>query len=232
VSVEVLNSIGQFVLDAAIVVLNGLLVMAYGVWDRLPNLLALAGAGIILVFDRQVAFHNLSRPARQERDRIEPTGLRSRIPQVLTAVIGVIWLAAAWVYPQPVPEIGAAMWWGWIGALLFLRGERDAILWRGKGFLLTYALALLGFRVYLSMAARFEPSAWAAVLGSSGEAQRVIAGNLAIFATIGTWLTWFVLPVAHFSYLVQRLLVNPLSLAAPFATAEEWIAALRGRSGD
>ena len=229
---DVLNSIGQFVLDAAIVVLNGLLVMAYGVWDRLPHLLALAGAGVIVVYDRQVALHNLSRPARQERDRIEPTGLRSRIPQVLTTVIGVIWLAAAWVYPQPVPEIGAAMWWGWIGALLFLRGERDAILWRGKGFLLTYALALLGFRVYLGMAARFEPSAWAAVLGSSGEAQRVIAGNLAIFATIGTWLTWFVLPVAHFSYLVQRLLVNPLSLAAPFATAEEWIAALRGRSGD
>jgi hypothetical protein len=229
---EIVTRIGQFVLDAAIVVLNGLLVMGYGVWDRLPHLLALAGMGVILVFDRQVAFHNLSRPARQERGRIEPTGMRSRIPQILTAVIAVTWTAAAWVYPQPVPAIGAAMWWGWIGALLFLRGERDAILWRGKGFLLTYALALLGFRVYLSMAARFEPTAWAAVLGSSGEAQRVIAGNLAIFATIGTWLTWFVLPVAHFSYLVQRLLVNPLSLAAPFATAEEWIAALRGRSGD
>jgi hypothetical protein len=231
VTLEILTRIGQFVLDAAIVVLNGLLVMGYGVWDRLPHLLALAGAGVIVVFDRQVALDNLSRPARQERDRIEATGLRSRIPQILTAVIGTIWLAAAWVYPQPVPAIGAAMWWGWIGTLLFLRGERDAILWRGKGFLLTYALALLGFRVYLSLAARFEPTAWAAVLGSSGEAQRVIAGNLAIFATIGTWLTWFVLPVAHFSYLVQRLLVNPLSLAAPFATAEEWIAALRGRNG-
>jgi len=228
---EVLNGIGQFILDAAIVVLNGLLVMAYGVWDRLPHLLALAGAGMILVFDRQVALGNLSRPARQERDSIQPTGLHPRVPQILTAVIAVTWTAAALLYPQPVPAIGAAMWWGWIGALLFLRGERDAILWRGKGFLLTYALALLGFRLYLSMAARFDPSAWAAVLGSSGEAQRVIAGNLAIFATIGTWLTWFVLPVAHFSYLVQRLLVNPLSLAAPFATAEEWIDALRGRGG-
>jgi len=229
--VEVLAAIGRFILDGLIVVLNGLLVMAYGLWDHLPHLLALAGAGVILAFDRQVARQNLSRPARQGRGEIRPAGIHPRVPQILTEAIAVAWIAAALLYPPPVPALGAAMWWGWIGTLLFLRGERDAILWRGKGFLLTYALALLGFRLYLSMSARFEPSAWAEVLGSSGEAQRVIAGNLAIFATIGTWLTWFVLPVAHFSYLVQRLLVNPLSLAAPFATAEEWIAALRGRRG-
>lgn len=228
---ETVTRIGQWVLDALIVVLNGVLVMGYGVWDRLPHLMAVAGAGVVLLFDRQVACQNLSRPAHQGRGWMEAGGVRSRVPQVLTALTGVMWLAAAWVYPRPVPAIGAAMWWGWVLVLLVLRGERDAILWRGKGFLLTYALALLGFRVYLSMAARFEPTAWAGVLGSSGEAQRVIAGNLAIFSTVGTWLTWFVLPVAHFSYLVQRLLVNPLSLAAPFATAEEWIAALRGRRG-
>jgi len=229
--VEILNAIGQFILDALIIVLNGLLVMAYGLWDHLPHLLALAGAGVILIFDRQIALQNLGRPTRHERGEVQPGGIHPRVPQILTAAIAVGWTAAALLYPPPVPAIGAAMWWGWIGTLLFLRGERDAILWRGKGFLLTYALALLGFRLYLGMSARFEPSAWAGVLGSSGEAQRVIAGNLAIFSTIGTWLTWFVLPVAHFSYLVQRLLVNPLSLAAPFATAEEWIAALRGRRG-
>ncbi len=114
---------------------------------------------------------------------------------------------------------------GWICAGLALT------LWRGKGFLLTYALALLGSRAYLATAARFDPAAWAEILGSSGEARRVIAGNLAIFSTVGTWLTWFVLPLAHFSYLIQRLLVNPLSLAAPFATVEELMAALRGRRG-
>ncbi len=223
--------VGRFVLDAVIVVLNGLLVMGYGVWDHVPHLLALGGAWVVLAMDGRVARQNLGRPTRQGGGEILPVGIHPRVPQVLTATIAVAWTVAAVLYPAPVPAIGAAMWWGWIGTLVVLRGEREAVLWRGKGFLLTYALALLGFRGYLGLEARFEPTAWAGVLGSSGEAERVIAGNLAVFATVGTWLTWFVLPVAHFSYLVQRLLVNPLSLAAPFATAEEWIAALRNRRG-
>lgn len=222
---------GQAIVDGFIVVLNGLLVVGYGIWDHVPHLLGLVGAGVVLALDRKLARESLGRPMRPGVGEIQPVGIVPRVPQMLTAVTGVVWAVAALVYPAPVPGIGAAMWWGWIGALVVLRGEREAVLWRGKGFLLTYALALLGFRGYLGLAGRFEPRAWAEVLGSSGEAERVIAGNLAIFATVGTWLTWFVLPVAHFSYLVQRLLVNPLSLAAPFATAEEWIAALRSRRG-
>lgn len=228
---EGLAGVGRAMLEALVVVLNGLLVIGYWVWDHVPHLLGLAGAGVVWVLDRQAARQGLGRPARPEVGQIHPEGILPRVPQMLTWAIGVAWTAAALMYPSPVPAIGAAMWWTWIATLLVLRGEREAVLWRGKGFLLTYALALLGFRGYLGLAARFEPAAWAEVLGSSGEAQRVIAGNLAIFATVGTWLTWFVLPVAHFSYLVQRLLVNPLSLAAPFATAEEWIAALRSRRG-
>jgi len=228
---ETLEALGRLLLDAGITWLNGLLVMAYALLDHLPHLLALAAAALVLRLDRRAALHDLSRPGREGRPEVRPNGLRAWAPQAFSATIGLAWALAALVYPPPVPWIGVAMWWGWVLALAVLPGERAALLWRGKGFLLTYALALLGFRTYLATAARFDPAAWAEILGSSGEARRVIAGNLAIFSTVGTWLTWFVLPLAHFSYLIQRLLVNPLSLAAPFATVEELIAALRGRRG-
>jgi len=226
-----LETVGRFLLDLGIAWLNGFILLWYGVMAHLPHALAVAGAGVVLAFDRQVTSRGLSRPGRDGRGDIGPQGLRPRVSEALTVVVAIAWVTAALVYPRPVPWIGAAMWWAWILVLLCLPAERQALLWRGKGLLLTYALALLGFRLYLYLAGRFAPAAWAEVLGSSGEARRVIAGNLAIFSTIGTWLTWFVLPVAHFSYLIQRLLVNPLSLAAPFATAEEWIAAIRGRRG-
>ncbi len=228
---ETLEALGRLLLDAGITWLNGFLVMAYTLLDNLPHLLALAAVALVLRLDRRAALHDLSRPGREGRPEVRPDGLRAWAPQGFTVTIGLAWSVAALAYPQPVPWIGAAMWWGWLLALAVLPSERAALLWRGKGFLLTYALALLGFRAYLATAARFDPAAWAEILGSSGEAKRVIAGNLAIFSTVGTWLTWFVLPLAHFSYLVQRLLVNPLSLAAPFATVEELIAALRGRRG-
>jgi len=228
---ETLEALGRLLLDAGITWLNGFLVMAYTLLDNLPHLLALAAVALVLRLDRRAALHDLSRPGREGRPEVRPDGLRAWAPQGFTATIGLAWSVAALAYPQPVPWIGAAMWWGWLLALAVLPGERAALLWRGKGFLLTYALALLGFRTYLATAARFDPAAWAEILGSSGEAKRVIAGNLAIFSTVGTWLTWFVLPLAHFSYLIQRLLVNPLSLAAPFATVEELMAALRGRRG-
>jgi len=141
-------------------------------------------------------------------------------------------LVAGALYPTPVPWLGTAMWLLTVLALLLMPAERPPILWRCKAFIISYALLLLGFRWYLAVVSSATPQQWAAVVGTSGDAQRVIAGNRSLFITIGSWAAWFVLPSAHALYVVQRVAANPMSLVNPAQSAAQIVEAIRTRGGD
>ncbi len=220
--------IGGLLLDLAVYTVNGYLLMAYAFFDGLPVLLSLACAALVArVFDRQAQLRAAIMPQRIHGPHA--AGAPRHNHQILTALIATLWVAAQALYPNPVPWLGAAMWGLTLAGLVLLPAERTAMLWRGKTFVLSYALALIGFRLYLLVAGSASPQEWARLLGTVGEAERVIAGNMGLITTMGAWATWFLLPFAHAFYLVQRLLVHPMSLMDPRATAGEIVAAIRAR---
>ncbi len=226
---EFIGFAGRLLLDLLVYLINGYLLMLYSLCDALPLLVSLGCAALVArVFDRQVEARAAMMPRRAHGMRAPATPNRHH--EVLTALIAGFWVVAQALYPNPVPWLGAAMWGLTIVGAALLPAERPALLWRGKTFILSYALALIGFRLYLLLAASATPQEWARLLGTVGEAERIIAGNLGLVTTLGAWATWFVIPFAHALYLAQRLLVNPLSLIDPRATAGEIVAAIRARS--
>lgn len=225
-----LDAIGNFILDLGIYTLNGFLVMVYWLVDHLGILVALACAVLVIVFFdtyiQKLAAHMPSRPG--QRAPMQP----NRNHQILTAVTGGLWTLAAALFPIPVPWLGAGMWVLFVVLLLLIPAEQLQTLWRSKTAIMTYALTLLGFRWYLSLSAQASPQEWAALYGTAGEAQRVIASTRGLFLTIGTWVVWFALPVAYAGYVVQRLTTHSMSLADPRATAAQIVEAIRTRGED
>ena len=179
-----LDAIGNLLLDWVIYSLNGFLAMVYWLVDHLSILLALACAVLVIVFfdayAQRLAAHMPSRLRQQAPVR------SNRNHQILTAVTAGLWAVAAALFPIPVPWLGAGMWLLFVVLLLLLPAEQLQTLWRSKTAILIYALALLGFRWYLGLSAQASPREWAALYGTAGEAQRVIASTRGLFLTIGT----------------------------------------------
>jgi hypothetical protein len=225
-----LDAVCNLFLDWVIYTLNGFLAMIYWLLDHLSILLALACAVLVIVFfdayAQRSAAHMPSRPRQQAPVR------PNRYHQILTAVTAGLWTVAAALFPIPVPWLGAGMWLLFVVLLLLLPAELLQTLWRSKTAILVYALALLGFRWYLGLSAQASPREWAALYGTAGEAQRVIASTRGLFLTIGTWVMWFALPVAYAGYVVQRLTTHSMSLADPRATAAQIVEAIRTRGAD
>lgn len=219
-----------FIADAAIIIINGYLVVLYWLVDQMAILVSLSCVLLIaLYFDPLVQNLVAATAARAGvRAPVQP----ARHHQIFTCALGVLWTWAALLYPLPVPWLGAGMWFLTVAILWLLPAERAACLWRCKVSILTYTLVLLGFRWYLALVSAVSPQDWAAIIGSSEEARRVIAGNRGLFTTIGTWASWFVLPAAHAAYVVQRVTTNPMSLVNPRQTAAEILDAIRNRSRD
>ena len=216
--------------DTVTIIVNGYLVMLYWLLDQVALLLALGCMLLIgLYFDPLIQNLAARSPARAG---VRPQTQPVRHHQFLTLFISVLWLLAAMLYPSPVPWLGAVMWLSTAIILWVLPAERAAVLWRCKVSILTYTLVLLGFRWYLAMVTALSPQDWAAILGSSDEARRVIAGNRGLFTTIGMWAAWFVLPAAHAAYIVQRITTNPMSLTNPRQTAADILDAIRNRADD
>jgi hypothetical protein len=225
-----LDAFGNLLLDWVIYTLNGFLAIIYWLLDHLSILLALVYAVLVITFfdayAQRLAAHMPSRPRQQAPVRPNCNH------QILTAVTAGLWAVAAALFPSPVPWLGAGMWLLFVVLLLLLPAELLQTLWRSKTAILVYALALLGFRWYLGLSAQASPREWAALYGTAGEAQRVIASTRGLFLAIGTWVMWFALPVAYAGYVVQRLTTHSMSLADPRATAAQIVEAIRTRGVD
>ena len=229
---DLLTAIAQALLDATVYITNGFLLVVYFMVGQMPLLLSLVCAAIIAFhFDPQVQAQTQFMPGRGLRSPAEkPRVLRQH--QVLTATAAAMWIVASSLFPSPVPWLGLAMWALTAVGLYLLPAERVPLLWRCKTFIVVYSLTLFAFRGYLALLGRVTPQAWAAVVGSSAEAQRVLAQNRGLFTTIGFWVTCFALPGAQVVYLVQRLTVHPMSLLGPRMRPADIVEAIRTRGGD
>ena len=229
---EMLTLIGQGILDCIIYLINGFLLALYFIIGQLPLLLSLACAALVaLYFDPQAQRRTQFMPGRGLRPAARaPETMRHH--QLLTVVTAALWIVASSLFPSPVPWLGLAMWALTVAGLALLPAERVSLLWRCKTFILIYSFVLFAFRGYLALLGRVTPEAWAAVVGSSAEAQRVLAQNRGLFTTIGFWVSCFALPGAQAAYLVQRLTVHPMSLLGPRMWPAEILDAIRTRGKD
>ncbi len=210
---------------------NGALFSAYTLaWNVDKIVVALSAAIVFLYFDRLSQGQAAFAPHRQGQHR-GASMHTSHTAQAMTLVTVAVWLAASLAAAPPIPIIGAVMWGAMVLAILIMPQQRDAILWRCKTGILTYALGVLGFVMYLRVTQAMTAQEWAAMLGSTGEAQNVIANNRGLFITIGSWMLWLMAPLGYLSILIQRFTVNPLDAVAPWKTAGQIIAEARTRQG-
>ncbi len=216
-----LVTISKFLVHLGIYVLNGGLFTAYQLWWNLDKLITL-GAVLLTAcyFDPQVQHKATFVPRRYGREG-SARAHGSRVAQTVTAATALLWFAAALLTEPPVPVIGAVMWLAMIAGLLVMPQEREAILWRCKSSILIYALAAIGFRLYLWQINALLPEDWARIVGSTGDAQEIIAQNRGMFTTVASWFLWFLAPLAYLSLLVQRFTVNPVAMVSPLRSVSD-----------
>lgn len=199
---------GRFLLNLLIYVANGFLYLVYSVIEHWAILLSLiCGLAVLLVFDRAIQNLEIAAPSRQG----QPSPRRpSRQHQVFTAVVLALWLLVALLFPTPVPQIGAGMWVLFVLALLLVPAEQFQTLWRSKMAILSYCGVLVAFRIVAAWTLAADPREWASIVGSVGEAQRVVASGRSIVLSIASYASWFAVPGGYAIYFFQKLLAHPL----------------------
>jgi hypothetical protein len=158
---------------------NGVLVVAYLVIERIAHISAIAVALLIAAtFDRLVQSQAVFAPRRYEVGALHP----SQVPHTAQAITGLaigLWLTATWSFQSLVPAIGAAMWVASLLALLVMPQQRWSLLWSTKAYLILYSVAVIGFRLYLWQSALVSPQNWLAqpmsVVGPLQGAKDVLA---------------------------------------------------------
>lgn len=220
-------AIGQILIDLGIYLVNGLLTIAYALAERWTLLVSfLCGLLILLVFDNLIQRIAASAPARQ--GRIAPAQV-NRHHQVATVAAMVAWLVAGSIFPTPVPQLGTAMWLLSVLGLILLPVERYEILWRSKAAILAYAAILLSFRIVATWALAADAREWAAIVGSLEEAQSIVARSRGTLLTVASYISWFGVPAGYAAWLVQRMVIHPMSLRDPLARAGEILYWIRQR---
>lgn len=201
----------------------------YQLWWNLDKLLTLGVVLLILLyFDPQAQHKAAFAPRRYGREG-SVAGQGSRTAQWMTAATALLWFAAALATQAPIPVIGTVMWLALILGLLVMPQEREGILCRCKSAILVYALAALGFWLYLWQINSLSPEDWARIVGSAGDVQAMIEQNRGMFTTIASWFLWLLAPLGYLSLLVQRFTVNPLAMVSPLRSASEVIRDIRTR---
>jgi len=224
---DVLEAAGRFLFDLLIYLVNGLLAVVYLAADRWPLLIGLpCGVVVGLMFDVSAQGLAAAAPARQGQ---KPHLEMARHHQVLTGAALLGWLVVGSLFPTPVPQLGAVMWVLFVAALLLMPAEQAAILWRSKVAILSYCGVLMAFRVVAAWTLAADPREWAAVVGTMGEAQQVVASGRGLVLTIASYVSWFAIPAAYVVYLFQRATTHPMSLRDPLARAGEIVYQIRQR---
>ena len=223
------TTILTWITHTGIYTLNGGLFTLYQLWWNLDKLFTLGVVLLILLYlDPQAQHKAAFTPRRYGRDG-SATGQGSRIVQAMTAATALLWFVAAFATEPPIPVIGAVMWLAIVAGLLIMPQEREGILWRCKSAILIYALAAIGFRLYLWQINSLSPEDWARIVGSTGDVQAMIQQNRGMFTTIASWFLWLLAPLGYLSLLVQRFTVNPMATVSPLRSASEVIRDIRTR---
>lgn len=216
--------------SVAIYTVNGLLAGLYWLaahWAAWAALGVSLAAAVLL--DEPAARDVLTRARRYDREETR-LGQRRLTAHWPTVLLGLAWLAAAWVSPSPLPVIGLALWIGaLVGPLCLKFGQRKA-LHRLRWFIAVYTALVLGFwllvRFPLSPA---QAAAWSERLQATGAGEALEWSIRAQFIPYIALLLWAIFPLTYFGYLAQQLSVQRRFIVSPRASAAERITSFRAR---
>lgn len=225
---EILAKTATFFIHLGIYALNGTLFTGYQLWWNVDKLLTLSVVALILLYFDPVIQRKASFAPRRY-GRGGNAAVMPRTAQAMTAATALLWFVASFLSEPPIPIIGAVMWMALVAGLLVMPQEQESLLWRCKSAILTYALAVIGFRLYLWQVNSLSPDDWARILGSSGDAQAILAQNKGMFTSVASWFLWLLAPLAYLSLLVQRFTVNPMAMVSPFRSAADIFRDIRTR---
>jgi len=226
-----------------IYITNGILVTIYFLISLLPALVSLASALLLIVtLDKDVQNSVNFRPARNGPMGSDPMSRRDALytstetsstmktSQVLTIIAISLWLIAQTGMAAPVPWIGASMW-VFAAIVLFILPDhrRYNQLWFIKSWLVIYAIAVIGSRLYIQYTSQLTASQWANIIGSAQTASTVIANTKGNTTTIITYALWFIVPLGFFAKTLRELFVNPINLVSPKAGVQEVLRRIRIR---
>ena len=206
---------------------NGSLFVLYWIAGNLFTVFSLMLALFIAFgIDPHIQSRAVDRPRRYGRG-IVSTGAPSAT--YLTLVTALTWTVVSITSKFPIPLIGAVLWTLALTAILFVTEERFNILWWAKVGIIVYAVLVVGLQAGLYALQMTDPVAWASMLGSSGDAQDVIANTRGNIATIGVLFEFAIYPLSYAGLLFNRVLRNPKPLFSAWTEFGDVIRRIRTR---
>jgi hypothetical protein len=208
---------------------NGALYIVYWIVGNLFSVYS-CGVALLIAFgiDPHIQSRAVDRPRRYGRG-IVSTGAPSAT--YLTLVTALIWTGVSITSKFPIPLIGAVLWTLAITAILVVTEERYNMLWWAKIGILVYAVLVVGLQAGLYALQITDPVAWAGMIGSSGDAQDVIANTRGNIATIGILFEFAIYPLSYAGLLFNRVLRNPKPFFSAWTEFGDVIRHIRTRQG-
>ena len=208
---------------------NGLCAVLYWLVDHWPALAGLAVAVLSAwLIDRPAAKLAGGRSRRYERGTINLAGAPAYMNGILTPAL--LWFAASWLLPPPVPYEGLAMWLGALIVPLSLPIGKRHLAHRLRWFIAIYAAMGLGFWVLARYPLTFsQAAAWSERLQAAGAGEALEWSVRAQFVPYLVLLLWVIYPLTYFGYLAQQLAVQRRLLIAPWKSVTQIMAESRAR---
>lgn len=207
---------------------NGTLFLLYWLAGHIAEASSLV-CGLVIAFalDPYLQARATERPRRYERG-----GVLTAVPAATYFTLGVlaVWVTVSITSRYPVPLIGAAMWLVGLLAILALPEERFNQQWWVKTGILVYAALVLLLHFGLQTLQGTNPSDWAGIIGSSADAQTVLANTRSNVAMIGMLFVLVLYPLGFVAMLFNRFIRNPKPLYNIWLEAGDVIRRLRTRT--
>lgn len=208
--------------------LNGWLVILYWLAGHIPELVSL-GVGLVIAFgiDPYVQSRASDRPRRYRRGEVHTA---SPSASYFTLFALATWLVASMLSRFPVPLLGGLLWFTGLLSILAVSEERFNQLWWVKTGISAYAVIVLILRFGLQGLQSANPAEWAAVVGSSADAQVVLSQIRSNVAMIGMLFVFVLFPLGFIASLFNRFLRNPKPLYNIWLEAGDVVRRMRTRT--
>lgn len=218
----------NFFLSLPIWLLNGALYIFYWLAGHLAEIISIL-MGLLISFgiDPHLQARASDRPRRYERGNAHtaaPAGM------YFTLSVLLIWVIVSLLSKHPIPAIGAAMWSVGLLGILAVPEERFNQLWWVKTGILVYAALTLLLRFGLQSLQATTAADWAAVIGSSADAQIILERTRSNVAMVGMLFVLALYPVGYAAMLLNRFIRNPKPLYNIWLEAGDVLRRLRTRA--
>jgi len=218
----------QVVLAAPVWWLNGLLFVLYWITGHIFEVISILVAAVILFgIDPFLQERASDRPRRYGRGEVHTA---PPIAQYMTLGTLAVWMIVSLTSEFPVPLIGMMLWMIGLAGILVVSEERFNQQWWAKIGILAYAGLVTLLRFGLVALRSASPADWAAVVGTSEDAQMVLANTRGNVAMIGIMFTFILYPLGYGGLLLNRFFRNPKPLYNILQESGDVLRRLRTRS--